>query len=133
TGARIKSDLDSVAAGGIILTPYHVPTEPHGHVAERRLGMRNVLGILGILLGLGWVSAARAQSPVVTPLSQPSRFSFLNLFRGSSPPTYPPTVGSSALPPPSSFPRFPDFKPVPFKPINTYTPNYVYTNNRLSR
>jgi hypothetical protein len=95
--------------------------------------MRNVLSIVGILLGLGWVSAARAQSPVVAPQSQSSWFSFMNLFRSSSTPTYPPTIGSSALPPPSSFTRYPDFKPVPFKPINTYTPNFVYTNNRLSR
>jgi hypothetical protein len=72
--------------------------------------------------------ALRAPSPFQTT----SSFNPLRFFPSFHFPSQPTSIGSSALPPPSSFPstQYPNFKPVPFKPANNLAPRFVPTNNR---
>lgn len=103
------------------------------HFAQEKGGwtMRK-LGLAAILwLGFGAVSTTWAQSLIRPQGVQPSAFSFTNVFRSFSMPSFPPRTGQSALPPPSSFPstRYQDFQAVPFTPATPFF-GYMPNNNR---
>jgi len=100
----------------------------YGQDSSRLIGSFGPQGVVNKPVDL--TNLAAPTSPLPT---QRSTFNLRDWFKSIRLPSFPPIFGQSNWPAPSTFPSYPDFKPIPFKNVAPYEPKYVPTNNRYRR